>query len=281
MTEAKQSLIPILTNQYQRLYEIEAHWDIRLHEGDQRPRIDYFHDAVRALSSGEADLYAKNSRLSVEHLAYDIAQLRQAQAHPAGTLNRRNRQSPHTDLVKPGEQGSYARGLDRAARAEIAQLYKDYAVLFSALFAEIADMNFQSRQDEIDAAVEDLALVEQVLRQLAEGQITAQQADQMLEQVEQDGLRAKMQQAVSAQTIRHIQAEQIIAGLRRSESRLEAERQAINQAHMTYVTSQLAVYEESKDTVKRLAAQGLNLAGKFVENALGQSAGRGGPGMGV
>lgn len=280
MSDAKQALIPIMNNQYQRLYDIEVQWQIRLHEGDQRPRIDYFHDAVRALTSGEADPYARHSRLSVEHLSYDLAQLRLAQAHPAGERNRSNQASPHSEVVAAGEAGAARRGLDRATRAEVAQLYKDYTVLFAALFAEIADMNFQARSDEIDTAVEDIALVEKMLMQLAEGQISKAQAEIMVDQIEQDTLRGKIQQALSSQTIRHLQAEQIIAGLKQSQTRLDAEKASIDKAHLHYVTSQLAVYEESKETVKRLAAQGMNIAGKFVENALSQGAGRG-AGMGV
>ncbi len=281
MSEGKQSLIPIMTGQYQRLSEIETEWGIRLHEGDQRPRIEYFHDAVRALTSGEADPYGKHSRLSVEHLAYDISQLRMAQSQPAGHINRATQGSPHAQMVTTGGPAqSRARGPDRGLRAEISQLYKDYTVLFAALFAEIADMNFQSRVEEVDAAIEDMALAEETLKQLAEGHISQQQAQAVMEQLENDELRERIQLAIQSRTIRMYEAEQLIAGLRSSEVQIENEKMVIEKAHLNYVTSQLAVYEESKDTVKRLAAQGMNLAGKFVESAIAQSAGRG-AGMGI
>ena len=276
MSDAKQSLIPIMTGQYQRLYEIEAEWGIRLHEGDQRPRIDYFHDAVRALTSGEADLYAKHSRLSVEHLAYDLDQLRRAQGEPAGTRNRSNQQSPHTDVALAGgpAQGR-ARGPDRGLRAEISQLYKDYTVLFAALFAEVAGHNFQARIEEVDQAVEDISVAEQSLEKLGSGQISQQQAQALLEQIEKDELRERLQLAIANRPIRMSEAEQLIAGLKASEVQLEHEKMVIEKAHLNYVTGQLAVYEQSKETIKRLAAQGMNLAGRFVENALSQQAGRG------
>ena len=280
MSEAKQSLIPIMNGQYERLYAIESQWDIRLHEGDQRPRIDYFHDAIRALTSGEGDPYAKNSRLSVEHLAYDMSQLRLAQSYPAGQLNRTNRGSPHAEVMVAGEQSAAPRGPDRATRADITQLYKDYTVLFAALFAEIADMNFQARSEEVDSAVEDVTKVEEVLKQLANQVINQQQAMQLLDQIEVDALRERVQLAIQSRTIRRAEADQIIDQLKGMEAQMEKEKLVINKAHLNYVTSQLAVYEESKETIKRLAAQGMNLAGKFVEQAVTQAAGRG-AGMGM
>lgn len=123
--------------------------------------------------------------------------------------------------------------------------------------------------------VTDISVIEQVLEQLANGQIDKRQAMTMLEQVESDTLRQSTLQAVAGQTIRHAEQERMTAQLRHYENQLENEKQQADKAHLSYVTSQLAVYEEARDTVKRLAAQGMNLAGKFVENAINQSAGRG------
>lgn len=272
----KQALIPIMNGQYERISAIEAQWDIRFREGDQRPRIEYFHDAVRALTSGEVSPYDKNTRLSVEYLAYDLSQLRQIQGNPVGRAHRASssdemmKHTPNAlSTSKPGG------GPDRVVRQELGQLYKDYTVLFAALFAEIADMNFQSRSEEVDAMVTDISVIEQVLEQLANGQIDKRQAMTMLEQVESDTLRQSTLQAVAGQTIRHAEQERMTAQLRHYENQLENEKQQADKAHLSYVTSQLAVYEEARDTVKRLAAQGMNLAGKFVENAINQSAGRG------
>ena len=46
---------------------------------------------------------------------------------------------------------------------------------------------------------------------------------------------------------------------------------AIEEAHMNYVMSQLGVFEGSKELLKKMAAQGMNLVGKFVENAIADS----------
>lgn len=280
--ESKQALLKILDTQYQHIVGIEQEWGIRFREGDMRPRIEYFHDAVRALMSG-ADLFGKHSRLSVEHLAYDLSQLRQIQAKPlaVGFIARPDLAASHNELATQEDIHKLSRhSPDRKARSDLAQLYKDYTVMFAAIFAETADMNFKARCDEIDAAVQDVGTIEQVLDKLANGKMNKQQAMAQLDQVEQDNLRERIMQAVGSQTIRHAEQELIGGQLAEFEQKLDAEKKSIEKAHMHYVTGQLAVYEGSKDTVKRLAAQGLNLAGKFVENAVARAQGGKGHGQG-
>ena len=274
--ESKQALVPIMNGQYEQIARLEEEWGIRFREGDLRARIDYFHDAVRALTSGEADIYARDSRLSVEYLAYDIACLREIQVNPVGRMHIAMEKSVSTEVVSTEMGASNKRsGPPRHVKAELKELYKDYTVLFAALFAEVADVNFKARSEDVDSAVEDIGLAEKVLQQLANGDINKEQATILLDQIEQDELREKLQQTIATQTILHAQAEQIMAQLNGAEGQLDAEKEKIDKAHLSYVTSQLAVYEESKETIKRLAAQGMNLAGKFVENALSQSKGTG------
>lgn len=274
MSSSKAALIPIMNSQYDRIAAIEEAAGIRLREGDMRPRIDYFHDAVRALTSGESP-YAPTGRLSVEHLAWDVAQLRLVPGNPLGRLHKGTEKMAGAELMTQ-EDAAYrmAGASPRAIRAELAQLYKDYTVLFVALFAEVADINFKCRQEEMDAAVADIAQVQAVIGQLAKGQINSQQGQLLLEQVEQDSLREQAQAAIASSDVR-AKANMLLANLKGAEQKLNAQGQAIDKAHLSYVTGQLAIYEESKDIVKRLAAQGMNLAGKFVENAMQQSAGKG------
>ncbi len=227
---------------------------------------------MRALSSGTADLYAKNSRLSVEYLAYDLASLREVQAHPLGKIPRK--QSTPTGqelLVLDDDNGA---GPSRGVRAELKQLYKDYTVLFAALFAETADINFKSRSEEVDTSITDLSKAQGVLKQVASGAINPTQARMLLDGIEMDGLREKMQQALSTKALQAAQAQAMMAQLKGAEQKIMAEQKTLDKAHISYVTGQLAVYQESKDTVKRLAAQGMNLAGKFVQNAM-NNAGKG------
>ncbi len=276
-TQSEQTaLIGILNSHYDEIYAIEKQWGIRFKEGDMRPRIDYFHDAVRALTSGEADMYAKNSRLSVEYLAYDITQLRMIQGNPIGKIYKAKEPSSSTDIITAEDMlASRNRGPDKAVRRELAQLYKDYTVIFAALFSDIADGNFKARCEEVDAAVEDIALVENILAKLAEGRINAAQASQLCERIENDALRRRILNEIIHSEVRQAEAERIISELRSAEARLEEEKRTADKAHMTFLTSQLAVYEDAKETVKRLALQGLNIAGKFVENAMAKAQGHG------
>jgi len=269
------AIIELMHGKYQQLASIEGEWGIRLSEGDMRPRVEHFHDAVRALTSGSDDIYAKNSRLSVEKLAYDLALLRAIPDRPIGYINKTTEKSFSTALVKQGEAGAGIPKMPPAGvRAEITQLYRDYTVFFAALFAEVADRNFKSRVDTIDGTVADVGLIEQILEQLVAGKMSNQQAMAEMNHVERDDLRERIQQMLARKQLTGREKQEALAMLAQIEQGLAKEKKQVEQSHLSYATGQLAVYEDAKDTVKRLASQGLNLAGKFLDNAM-QQAGRG------
>lgn len=270
------AIIELMHGKYGQILAIEGAWGIRLHEGDMRPRIEHFHDAVRALTSGSADMYAKNSRLSVENLAYDIGQLRLIQGKPVGLINKATEKSAGSALVKKGEGGASVPKMPPASvRGEITSLYKDYTVFFAALFAQAADINFKTRSDAMDATMGDLGLIEQVMKDLVSGKMNNAQATNELMHVERDDLRERLQAQLSKKTLTAAEKQQIQAMMGQIEKGLRAEQKNLDQSHLHFATGQLAVYEEGKETIKRLQQQGLNLAGKFVENAMSQSAGKG------
>lgn len=263
------AIIELMNGKYHTILSIENEWNIRLAEGDMRARIEHFHDAVRALTSGSAGLYEKHSRLSVEQLAYDLSLLRQVQDRPVGTINRATEKSLATALVKQNEAvAGYAKLPPQGLRTELVMLYRDYTVFFAALFAEVAERNYQSRVDYIDASVADIGLIEQILEQLVAGTMTPEQALQEMMHVERDDLRERIQALLARKKLSVREKQEALALLGEIERGLEQEKKNIEQSHMTYSTGQLAVYEDAKDTVKRLASAGLNLAGRFVENAM-------------
>lgn len=269
------AIIELMSGKYAQLLAIETEWGIRLNEGDMRPRIEHFHDAVRALTSGSASIYEKNSRLSVEHLAYDLSQLRIIQDKPIGRINRATEKSVSTQLVRKGEAGaSMPKTPPQPVRAQIVASYKDYMVFFAALFAEVADRNYQSRVDAIDGAVEDLAVLEEVIKQLAAGKISNAQAMEEIMHVERDDLRERLQHMLARKQMSAREKQEALEMLGLIDKGLDREKKMLQQSHMHYATGQLAVYEDAKDTVKKLANQGLNLAGKFVDKAI-QGAGQG------
>ncbi len=270
------AIIELMGAKYAQLLPIETEWGIRLHEGDMRARIEHFHDAVRALTSGSADMYEKHSRLSVEHLAYDLGQLRAIGDRPLGYINRATEKSASTQIVRAGESGaSIPKMPPQAVRSEIITLYRDYTVFFAALFAEVSDRNFQARSDMIDGSVSDLGLIEQIITQLVMGKMSAAQAVNELMHVERDDLRERMQAMLARKQLSAREKQEALAMLAQIEKGLAAEKKALDQAHLSYATGQLAVYEDAKETVKRLAGAGLNLAGRFVENAMAAAQGKG------
>lgn len=263
------AIIELMTGKYTALAAIEADWNIRLAEGDMRPRIEHFHDAVRALTSGSADIYEKHNRLSVEALAYDLALLRGIPDRPVGAVNRTTDKATGSALVKMGQAGATTPKLPPAGvRAEIAQHYRDYTVFFAALFAPVADKNYHARVDAVDAAVADVGLIEQVMEQLVSGKISAAQAVQELNHVERDDLRERLQAMLAKKGLSAKEKQEAKAMMGAIEQGLSKEKKSIEQAHLSYATGQLAVYEEARDVVKRLAGAGLNLAGKFLESAV-------------
>jgi hypothetical protein len=275
-TAEQQAMVELLMAKYQQILPIEAEWGIRLHEGDMRPRVEHFHDAVRALTSGSADIYAASSRLSVEHLAYDLAQLRQVPERPTGFINRSTEKATGTALVRQHEAGaSTPKTPPQATRSQLAAMYRDYTVFFAALFAEVADRNFQSRSDAVDGQVEDIGLIEQILQQLQTGKMTNAQAMEAMQQVERDELRERLQAMLARKSLSAREKQEALAMLGKIEQGLARQKQGIEQAHLSYATGQLAVYEQSKDMVKQMAQQGLNLAGKFLDQAMQAARGTG------
>ena len=215
----------------------------------------------------------------MEHLAYDLSLLRQVQAKPVGTINRATEKSVGDALVRMGETGASRSKLPPShVRSDIAALYCGYTVFFAALFAEVADKNYFSRSDVIDESVGDIGVIEQVLDQLIAGKITAAQAMQELMHVERDDLRERLQAMLSRKNLTAKEKQEARAMLGTIEKGLAKEKKDLDAAHMNYRTGQFAVYEDTKDLVKQLAGQGLNLAGKFVDNAMkaaGQGRGQG------
>jgi hypothetical protein len=277
MTPEQDAILSLLHRHYEAIVPLEAAWNIQFKEGDMRPRVEYFHDAVRAFTSG-VDVHAKHSRLSVEHLAYDIANLRRIQEKPLGSAHKGTQKATTQALVKHGV-GSGGGTAPASVRSELQQHYREYTLYFVALLAPMADRNFKTRTDSIDASVSDIGLIETVLEQLAAGRITQTQAAQALGEVEYDELRERLQHMLASKKLGAREKADAKAMLGVVEKGLAKEKAALNAAHLQVATGQLAVYQEGRDMVKKLATSGLNLAGKYLANAM--QAANAGKGRGV
>ncbi len=140
----------------------------------------------------------------------------------------------------------------------------------------VEDIAIIGYQHVFDGVV--FARIEDVMQQLVAGKMNAAQAMSELMHVERDDLRERVQAMLAQKQLTAREKQEALALIGQIDKGLKDERKRLDQSHTHYAMGQLAVYEEAKDTLKRLQTQGLNLAGKFVENAMrgaGQGKGRG------
>lgn len=271
LSEAEQEqLVSLLTRLYQELCEIEDQHELFVDEGDFRPRIDYFHDAIRAFFSKDHTARENGGRLNVERLAYDISCLRYLQEKPLASFKPAGRNfSPKTDLVEINQlPAAKSARPDRTTRERISELYQHYAVLFAAILKPLADKDFLQRTDELN---NDIKEINSVMESLKNGS-SIQQVNEAIQHVEDPQLRGELTAFIQHGGLKDkAQINKLIQYLREHKTRRDTAIAAIDKAHMQYATGQLAVYENSKDLIKNLASKGMNLVGKFVEASISQT----------
>lgn len=275
--EEQEAIVSLLAGKYDQILPIEAEWGIRIVEGDMRPRIEHFHDAVRAFTAG-VNRDHKHSRLSVERIAHDIAELHKIQDKPLGLLNRNTEKSPSGALIKTGEglvAGAGSKTPPVGVRMDIKQHYRSYTVFFTALLTEAADRNYFARCEEMDETIADIGLIETIIQQLASGRLTHGEAQAELEGVTHDDLRTRMQGAMARKKMSATDRADALDMLGKVEQGLTNQRAGLDKAHLTMATTKMAIFHDSKDVVKELMGAGLNVAGKYLSNAMqSQGAGR-------
>jgi len=270
-----QALISLMDTHYQQIRDMEVTHDIFGAEGDFRPRIEYYHDAVRALSSGEGDPYSKYDRLAPERIAYDVSILRQIQSKPLHAGRGTQHYSTSSELGAMGRDNAAPKRPPREIRADLSKLYKDYTVMFVAILAEKMDDNVQIRSEEADMLSTECNDMASMIAGVENGSVSVDEVLKAADMLEHDDLRNLLTAILSKGKPATREMKALIAKLKEMQGVMTEERDTIDKASMSFATSQLAVYEEARDTVKRFAAQGLNIAGKFVENAVSQSQGQG------
>jgi hypothetical protein len=225
----QESITQLLTRIYLDICALETEHGLLAGDGDLRPRIEYFHDAIRAHSSGDVAHREVGGRLCVEILAYDLACLRFLQSKPLAPFNPHAQAlSPGTALTVSGTGAAIATTKsDRATKRRISELYQNYAMLYAALLKPIADRDYQERTDDINQDIDDL--------------------------------HALLHKEKNPKNI---------AEIKRKIASLDKNAKSVDAAHMDYAIHQLGIYESSKDTLKKMAAQGMNLVGKFVEASI-------------
>ena len=263
-TEQEQ-LVQLLNKIYFDIVAIETTYQLTVGSDDFRPRVDYFHDAVRAYTAKDF------SRLAVELLTYDLQCLRYICDMPlapfqphAGVL------SPHKDLLtkQPGALVAKAARPDRETKERLVELYQYYAILFSALLKPAAESDVKDRTDIYH---QDIATIQALLAQM-EATASADKIIHTANHVEDEILRAQLQHFL--QTGKHKKPEEVKKLTQSLKSASKKKKETITQVedqHMRYGLAQLSIYENGRDVVKKMATQGMNLVGKFVENAIAET----------
>lgn len=272
---SKDSLIPLLVKLYEEIREIEIEHDLWAGRDDFRPRIERFHDAIRAYTSGVSP-YEKGSRLRIEYLAKDLEMLRTIQMNPMAKFPGTERGMAGKDVmfranIATGSEGGDKRRSARGVRSELAGRYQQYAVMFAALLAETADMNHQERMEDRDLIIEELenlkhaaqGLSSMDLRHLAGEVITDPELAALIASMMPEGVLAK---ATAEHRISYAQ------------NRIDMQQKKLEEAHIVWLSNQRALYHDGREVVTQLMQHGLNMAGKFLQQAMTQ--GMGGHGRG-
>jgi hypothetical protein len=261
----KEALLPLINDLCERIRAVEPEQGLWAGPNDFRPRIELFHDAIRALVAGHSPYEAKG-RLTLERLAWDIDTLRAIQENPLLKLPGTERLSPSTAVAirrSAGDQKHYQRGL----RSEMQELYKNYTVLFVAMLAETADMNHKARMEEQDMLVEALACVERGVKGKTSANLHKVADAQINDPIMRDDVKALLPKGT-------LEAADAIKALKNTHVKIDKLQAQLEKCHLGWLTGQLAMYEESREVVQQFMRAGLNLAGKFVQETM-QQGGRG------
>lgn len=257
----------MLNNKYFELRDIEQKYNIFGLQGDFRPRIDYYHDAVRAYNDASDDGLSKNSRLSAERLADDVEMLRQITARPL-IVGRIQESLSTSDALTINQTQAGELRPDASTKRQLTNLYRDYTVFFVALMIDKAEDNIQSRNEENDIIVQDCYRLEQALAGLQNGTMNIESVISAANMLEHDGLRLKIINMLSKSTPNSSEINGAINTLQDVRRGLATERKTLDAAGMRFASSQLMVYEGAKDIVKNLMQNGINIAGKHTESAM-------------
>ena len=276
LTHDQQGIITILTQLYRKIEPVESTYDLVYGGKDFRARIEHFHDPIRALTSQDRSAIEAGGCLTLEWLTFDVEALRYIQAYPLALLDLNNpTTSSSKDIITAGTPPlRMIAKLPRDVRADLTEWYKEYSILFVALFKPYADRDFLDRAEVWNEQIEQLAALEQYLKQ-GVSQEVAVALNELDDPVIKDAmdkikqLKGKEKQQTLATVMQRLQLTQ---------EKLDKNIKEADDAHKNYAMQQLMLYENAKDVVKSFAVRGMPVVGQFVEGALTDSTRDRGPG---
>lgn len=268
--EQQQALLTLINRIYSEIRTIEETYAIYARPGDFRPRIEYFHDAVRTYTQNATDGFERTGRLSVESLALDVYMLRQITEkplvrHPELAIPL----SPSTALTVPPTTSSASSRtrIDIGISSTLTEGYGHYALLFVALLSQPAERNYMNRLNETTNHIEIMHdLMQELLPKAVEAQINE---DAFLAGIADPELRTRLMAAiVTCKKHRRATNGEMLHVLEQANAAARNAITALEASHMRFASGQLVLYQHSQRIVKRMAEQGLNIVGEYVENAV-------------
>lgn len=264
----QQALISILLRYWEEASAIESEYALLVGRGDMRPRIDYFHDAIRAFTAPHKSK-AMQARLSIEQLSYDLRCLRYIATMPLASITHdAHNLSPQTlpTVIAPGLVEASKR-IGRDTKDRLCELYQQYGVLFASLLKATAEHDAEDRTEMLNEEVEAINMLIQALSSNA----PSAQIHTLIQNLSDEALKQNLLlllPQIKGKSAGALKA--LIDKLRATIQKNDAKIQGIDASHHSYVTTQLAIYESAKDMLKQMAGQGMNLVGQFVESTLRQ-----------
>lgn len=264
-TSNQQSIVNILLRYWQEIFAIEQELELLVGKGDVRPRIEFFHDAIRAYTTLHKTA-VDEARLAVERLAYDVKCLRYLATQPLASITHDKNLSSGSALVPTGAGLVPAQKKPtREHKDQLKELYEKYGVLFAALLKTTAENDYQERSDSMNTEVEQINEVMDALAKNA----SAAQINILIAHLDDEKIKRDLLALLPQMKGKNMSG--LIAKLKGETQKKDKTLKVIDSAFHEYATSQLAIYESAKDTLKKMAAQGMNLVGQFVENAMRQN----------
>lgn len=265
-TPEQEAIIAMLTRIYSDVLPIEEQFGLITGGGDVRPRIDYFHDAIRAFTAGNTG----NPRLGIELLAYDLQCLRYIIKMPLSPFKQggeslspsHNMMTTDSNIMPTGNRPN------RETKARLIELYQNYAVMFAALLKPTADHDYKDCSETLNNEAEDIhALIHQF-----EGKLDANIIAGLAQNLEEHELRIIIMHFLHQQKHKNKDdVKKLVSHLKNHLKNKDKSLKTIDHAHGNFAMAQLGIYEESKDMLKKLASQGMNLVGKFVESSMAET----------
>lgn len=269
----QQALVNILLRYWEEISAIESEFALVVGKGDMRPRIDYFHDAIRAYTTLHKSKEMQK-RLSVEQLSYDVRCLRYIASQPLASITHDAHNLSSSTLpavIAPGLVEA-AKRASRETKERLRELYEQYGVLFAALLKATAENDYQERTDALNEDVEE---INQLIHAVERGAST-QELTTLIHHLTDESLKADLLILIPQMKGKSAGAMNgLIARLRANIQKNDKKIKGIDTAHHQYATAQLGIYESAKDMLKTMAGQGMNLVGQFVESAMKGTTGKG------